>query len=188
LLGRHHFNPDHPGVSGQWLLAALQGTVSELAVRLPTASLRSFPTGELVALADDLRGSGLELPDEVRRDCNRYIAGKWLYDLFHSGGKTRNSPDTFEKLAPEIAVTCKNASLASAIVIRIPDARFPRLNANASPYLVRADGTYQLVRDGDFDVSVPNYNTRKVKVQFSHWKQLLALPLMTQVALLCAAR
>ena len=31
VLGKHHFNPDHPGVSGQRLLEALQGTVSELA-------------------------------------------------------------------------------------------------------------------------------------------------------------
>ena len=65
----------------------------------------------------------------------------------------------------------------------------PRLNPDASPYLVRADGTYQLVRDGDLDVSlprVPNYNAHKVKVELSHWSQLLALPLMGQVALLSA--
>ena len=141
------------------------------------------------ALSDDLRGSGLELPDEVRRECNRYIAGKWLFDFFHSGSRTQNSPDTLEKLAPEVAGTCKNASLASATIVRIPDPRFPRLNPDASPYLVRADGTYQLVRDGDFDVSLPeapNYSTHKVKVQLSHWSQLLALPLVAQVALLSA--
>ncbi len=68
----------------------------------------------------------------------------------------------------------------------------------ASPYLVRADGTYQLVRDGDFDVPlpgihaegiaalIPNYNTHEVKVQLSHWSQLLALPLLAQVTLLSA--
>ena len=155
LLRKHYFNPDHPGVSGQRLLEALQGTVSELAARRPKASLRSIPTNELVALSDALRGSGLELPDEVRRDCNRYIAGKWLFDFFHAGGRTQNSPDTLEKLAPEVAGTCKNASLASATIVRIPDPRFPRLNPDASPYLVRADGTYQLVRDGDFDGSLP---------------------------------
>jgi hypothetical protein len=63
------------------------------------------------------------------------------------------------------------------------------LNADASPHLVRADGTYQRVRDGDFDVLlpvIPNYNTRKVKVQLSHWSQLLALPLTAQVALASA--
>jgi hypothetical protein len=49
------------------------------------------------------------------------------------------------------------------------------------PSLVRADGTYRLLRDGDFDVSAPriaNYSARNVKVQWSHWNQLLALPLM----------
>ena len=155
LLKKHRYNPDHPGVSGQWLLQALQGTVSELAARRPKASLRSIPTNELVALSDALRGSGLELPDEVRRECNRYIAGKWLFDFFHSGGRTQKSPDTLEKLAPEVAGTCMNASLASATVVRIPDPRFPRLNPDASPYLVRADGTYQLLRGGDLDVSLP---------------------------------
>ena len=136
-----------------------------------------------------MRGSGLELPDEVRRDCNRYIAGKWLFDFLHAGG---------EKLAPEVAGTCKNASLASATIVRIPEPRFPRLDADASPYLVRADGTYQRVRGGDFDVAlpaikaenivsrIPNYNARKVKVQLSHWSQLLALPLTMQVALASA--
>ena len=186
LLKKHLFNPDHPGVSGQWLLKAIQGTVSELAARRPKASLRPIPTSELVALSDDLRGSGLELPDEVRRECNRYIAGKWLFEFFHSGSGMQNSPDTLEKLAPEVAGTCMNASLALATVVRIPDPRFPRLNPDASPYLVRADGTYQLVRDGDFDASlprVPNYKTHEAKVQLSHWSQLLALPLMAQTAL-----
>ncbi len=192
LVNKHHFNPDHPGVSGQWLLEALQGTASELAARRPKNSLRSIPSRELAALSDHLRGSGLDLPDEVRRVCNRYIAGKWLFD-FHSGSRT---PDTLEKLAPEVAGTCKNASLASATVVRIPDPRFPRLNADASPYRVRADGTYQLVRGGDFDVAlpaaerisglIPNYNAAKFKVQLSHWSQLLALPLMAQGALLSA--
>ncbi|MEO8019575.1 MAG: DUF6765 family protein [Pseudomonadota bacterium] len=196
LLKKHHFNPDHPGVSGQRLLEALNGTVRELAVHRPKGSSNSIPTKELVALSDALRGSGLELPDEVRRDCNRYIAGKWLSDFLHSGGRPQESPDTLEKLAPEVAGTCRNASLGSATIVRIPDPRFPRLNADASPYLVRADGTYQMVRGGDFDNSlppihaqgiadlIPNYNTRKTKVQLSHWSQVLALSLMTQVALL----
>ena len=91
LLGKHYHNPDHPGVSGQRLLEALQGTVRELAAHRPKASLRSIPANELVALSDALRGSGLELPDEVRRECNRYIAGKWLFDFFHAGGRTQNS-------------------------------------------------------------------------------------------------
>lgn len=198
LLKKHYFNPDHPGVSSQWLLEALQGTVSELAARQPKTSLRSISTNELVALSDDLRGSGLELTDEVRRECNRFIAGKWLYDFFHSGSRTQNSPDTLQKLAPEVAATCRNASLASATIVRIPGPRFPRLNSDASPYLVRVDGTYQLVRDGNFDVSLPgidaegiadllpHYNTHMAKVQLSHWRQLLVLPLMAQVALLSA--
>jgi len=189
LLKKHYYNPDHPGVSGQWLVQALQGTVRELATRRPKAPLRSIPANELIALSDSLRASGLELPDEVRRDCNRYIAGKWLFDFFHSGSRTQNSPDTLERLAPEVAGTCRNASLASATVVRIPAPRFPRLNADASPSLVRADGSYQLLRDGDFAVSlpaIPNYKTHKVKVQLSHWSQLLALPLIGQAALLSA--
>jgi hypothetical protein len=186
LLGKHYHNPDHPGVSGKRLLKALQETASELTARRPTASVRSIPTHELVALSDALRGSGLELPDEVRRDCNRYIAGKWLFDFFHASGRMQKRPDTLETLGPKVAGTCKNASLASATVVRIPDPRFPRLNPDASPYLVTADGTYQRVRGGDFEGIadlVPNYNTRKVKVQLSHWTQLLALPLTVQVAL-----
>ena len=98
LLRKHYFNPDHPGVSGQWLLEALQGTARELAARRAKASSRSIPANALVALSDALRGSGLELPDEVRHDCNRYIAGKWLFDFFHSGSRTQSSPDTLEKL------------------------------------------------------------------------------------------
>jgi hypothetical protein len=86
-------------------------------------------------------------------------------------------------------------SLASATIVSIPDPRFPRLNPDASPYLVKADGAYQRVRGGEFDVSlpaikaegiagrVPNYNTHKVKVQLSHWSQLFALPATMQVAL-----
>ena len=186
LLGKHYYNPDHPGVSGQRLLEALQRTASELAARRPKDSLRLIPPNEVVALSDRLRGSGLELPDEVRRDCNRYIAGKWLFDFFHAGGRTQDNPDTLETLAPEVAGACKNSSLASAIIVRIPAPRFPRLNADASPYRVRADGTYQRVGDGEFtkiaDLN-PNYNPRKVKVQLSHWSQILAVPLTAQVAL-----
>jgi hypothetical protein len=149
----------------------------------------------LISLSDDLRGSGLHLPDEVRRDCNRHIAGKWLFDFFRSRGKTQDSPDTLETLAPEVAGTCRNASLASATIVKIPHPRFPRLNSDASPYLVRADGSYQPVRGGDFGVfspaihareiaaQVPDYSTNKARVQLSHWSQLLALPRKTQVAL-----
>lgn len=187
LVGKHFYNPDHPGVSGQRLLQTLQRTVHELVARRPKGSSKSLPTHELIALSNALRQSGHELPDEVRRDCNRYVAGKWLFDFFHASGRTPHSPDTHEKLAPEVAGTCKNASLASATVVRVPDPRFPRLNPDASPYLVRADGTYQQVRGGDFHVAspaikegvagrVPNYSTHKVKVQLSHWSQLLALP------------
>ena len=188
--GKHLHDPDHPAV-GQGLLQVLQGTVSELAARSPKASLRPIPADELATL---LRASGLELPDPVRRDCNRYIAGKWLFDFLVSGSRTQDSPDALEKLSPEIAVTCRNASLASATVVRIPAPRYPRLNADALPYLVRPGGTYQLVREGDFDVSVPrietesvadsgsNYNSRKVRVQLSHWSQLLALPLAVRMA------
>src|SRR6185503_4869846 len=125
------------------------------------------------------RGSGLELPDEVRRDCNRYLAGKWLFDFFHGGGRRQNFPDTLETLAPRVAATCMNASLAGATIVRIPEPRFPRLNPDASPHLVKADGTYQRVRGGDLDISppsLPNYRLRKVKVQLSHWSQLLAVP------------
>jgi hypothetical protein len=189
LLKRHRYNPDHPGVSGEWLLEVLQGTVRELAVRRPKGSMRPIPARAMVALSDDLRASGLELPDDVRRECNRYIAGKWLFDFFHSSGRTQSSPDTLQTLAPAVARTCMNASLASATIVRIPDPRFPRLKSDASPYLVRADGTYELLRDGNFDVSlprVPNYHTHEVKLQLSHWSQLLALPLMAQVALLSA--
>jgi hypothetical protein len=62
------------------------------------------------------------------------------------------------------------------------------LNAHAAPYLVRADGTYQLIPGGDVAASLPrlhaheaedplpSYNSRRVKVQLSHWNQLLALP------------
>jgi hypothetical protein len=200
LLGKHHFNPDHPGVSGPWLLEALQGTVNELVVRRSRPPSSSIPADALISLSDNLRGSGLYLPDEVRRDCNRHIAGKWLFDFLHSRGKTQTSPDRLETLAPEVAATCKNASLASATIVEIPPPRFPRLNPDASPYLVRADGSYQAVRNGDFDASLPDihadgiaallphYNTDKVKVQLSHWSQLLALPLTTQVALSSAAK
>ena len=183
LLKKHYYNPDHPGVSGEWLLQALQGTVRKLAFHRPTASLRSIPADALTALSDALRGSGLELPDEVRRECNRYIAGKWLFGFFNSGGGTKFSPGTLEKLAPEIAGTCRNASLRSATVVRIPAPRFPRLNPDASPHLVKADGSYQLVRDADLGVSspvIPGHDIRNLKIQLSHWSQFLALPLMAQ--------
>jgi hypothetical protein len=196
LLKKHYFNPDHPGVSGEWLLEALEGTVDELAARRPRTSLRSIARNDLVALATSLRESGLELPDEIRRDCNRYIAGKWLFDFFHSGGRQQNSPDTLERLAPETARTCRNASLSGATIVNIPAPRFPRLNADASPYLVRANGTYQLIRDASSHASspfvhaaaigdrIPNYSSRKSKLQLANWSQFLALPPMARVALL----
>ena len=185
LLKKHHYNPDHPGVSGERLLEALQGTVSELAVRRPKGSLRSIPAHELTALSDQLRKSGLDLPDEVRRDCNRYIAGKWLFGFLHSSNRKQGSPDTVETLAPEVAATCRNPSLASATIIRIPAPRFPRLNPDASPHLVRDDGSYELARGEHFDVysAIPGHRSHKVRVQLSHWSQLLSLPRRTQVAL-----
>jgi hypothetical protein len=183
LLNRHYYNPDHPGVSGERLVEALQETVSELAKRRPLASVRSIPARELAALSDQLRKSGLELPDEVRRECNRYIAGKWLFDFFRSVSGTKSRPDQLEQLAPQVAVNCGNASLASATIVRIPEARFPRLNADASPHLVRADGTYQQLRDGEFAAALPmfpGHGSHKVKVQLSHWNQLLTFPVMAR--------
>jgi hypothetical protein len=131
----------------------------------------------LAALADALRGSGLELPDDVRRECNRHIAGKWLFDFFQVGGGSRASLDAQRRLAPEVALTCKNASLASAMIIRIPDPRFPRLNADASPSLVRADGTYRQVHEEleRLAALIPGHSIHDARVQLSHWNQLLAL-------------
>lgn len=195
LVKKHYFNPDHPGVSGQRLLEALWGTASELAARRPKSAVRAIPATQLTALSDALRGSGLELPDEVRLECNRHIAGKWLFDVLQSGGRTKDSAGAVETLSPGVARTCRNPSLASATIVRIPAARFPRLNADASPYLVRADGSYQAVRERNFDLPMPalgaervagrtaNYNTHRARVQLSHWSQLLVLPLMTRVAL-----
>lgn len=187
VLKKHHYNPDHPGVSGERVFDALQGTANELAARQPKASSRSIPMHALTVLSESLRGSGLELPDEVRLECNRYIAGKWLFDFFQSQSRSQNRADTPQKLAPEIAVSCKNPALASATVVSIPDPRFPRLNSDALP-LVSADGTYQLVREGEFTVSSPGSHRHDhahgFKVQLSHWTQLLALPVTVKVALL----
>src|SRR5690349_24472180 len=177
LLKKHYFDPDHPGVSGQRTLGALRDSARELAVYRPRAS--SLSNKALVALSNELRASGLELPDEVRRDCNRYIAGKWLFDHFPSGGRTQGGSETLEMLPPEVAETCRNVSLASAIVVRIPEPRFPRLNPDASPSLVRADGTYELPVDGHLDDALPamaNYNSHRATVQLSHWRQLISLP------------
>jgi hypothetical protein len=174
LLGEHHFNPDHPGVSGAELLETLQGTVRELAVHRPSSALRRIPTKELIALSEKLRRSGLDLPDEVRRECNRYIVGKWLFELFRPGGRAQDSSDTLEKLGAGVAVTCRNASLASATIVSIPRPRLPRLSPDASPYLVHEDGTYQQALEADFaDEIVASAPDR---VQLSHWSQLLALP------------
>jgi hypothetical protein len=195
LLGKHHFNPDHPGVSGHGLLEALQGTASELAARRRGASMRSVPPAALAALSGSLRASGLYLPDEVRRECNRHIAGKWLFDFLQTRGETQGGPASPETLAPEVAATCRNATLASARIVGIPAPRFPSLNPDASPSHVRADGSYRALRDGSSGASAPgllpgntaatfpNYKTRVVKVQLSHWRQLLGLPLTTQFAL-----
>jgi hypothetical protein len=178
-LGRHLLNPDHPAV-GHWLVPALQGTAKELATRRPRAASRPVPTDELAA---SLHASGLELPDEVRIDCNRLVAGKWLYDFLGSGNKAQDIPDTLEKLDPAIAATCRNPSLASATVVRIPAPRFPRLDSDASPLLVRADGSYRLAGESgleDLPPSLPDYNARDIRVQLSHWRQLLALPLVVR--------
>ena len=191
LLGKHYFDPDHPGVSGHRLLEALQGTVIELAARRPKGAPRTISNQRLAALSDALRASGLELPDEVRRNCNRQIAGKWLFDYFYAGGRTQKHPDALERLPPDVAATCGNATLASAIIVRIPDPRFPRLNPDASPHLVSADGSYQRVNAGEFEGMaslMPDSHNHRVKVHLSHWSQLLALPLSAQVALSPASK
>lgn len=155
LFGKHLYNPDHPGVSGAGLLRALQGTANELAARGPKTSVRAIAVPALAALAERLRASGLELPDETRRDCNRYVAGQWLHDYLGSVGRAPDGEDRLERLPPEVAATCGDEALRSAIVVRIPAARFPRLTVDASPALVRADGTYELVRGVDADASLP---------------------------------
>jgi hypothetical protein len=198
VLGKHRYNPDHPGVSGARLLEALQGTDRELEARRPTPAARSIPSRDLWALSDALRASGLELPDDLRRDCNRHVAGKWLFDLLRARGRLQALPDALRKLAPEVAHACRNASLASATVVSIPEPRFPRLDADASPHLVRIDGTYELSRPLAGNVSVPeidpgeateplpNYIARKMKIRLSHWSQLLALPLVAARSLAAA--
>lgn len=194
LLKKHYFDPDHPAVSGRWLPRTLQGTARELTARRPTSSARAIPVPALARLAAALRRSGLELPDDVRRECNRYIAGKWLFEFLDSAGSTRGGSDMRDKLAPQVARNCMNPSLAGATVVRIPEPRFPRMNADASPALVRADGSYQVIREGSLVASWPgarapvsagrsaNYRAREFKVQLSHWRQLVTLPLVEQVA------
>jgi len=195
LLGKHYYNPDHPGVSGQWLLEALRGSARELSARRPQSSRSAIPANALIALSEALRESGLDLPDEVRRDANRYIAGKWLFDLLHSGSRRQNVADRLERLTPDVAGTCRNAALGSATIVWIPAPRYPRLNADASPSLVRADGTYQQLQGGEAAESsavsdarriarrAPDYDPHAVKLQLSHWRQLLALPPTAHVAL-----
>jgi hemoglobin-like flavoprotein len=191
LLKKHYFNPDHPAVSGPWLLQALQGTVNELVAHRPGTSRRSVPATRLAALSQALRESGLQLPDEARRDCNRYVAGKWLADYLDSAREPARL-DTRTTLAPAVAITCKNPSLASATVVTIPAPRYPRLNADASPYLVRADGGYQRVGEGVVSASLPAVaaprHARQAKLQLSHWSQLLALPLVTNALLPATGR
>jgi hypothetical protein len=198
LLKKHYFNPDHPAVSGEDLLEALQGTVDELSARRPKGSARAIPAVVLAALAGELRASGLEVPEEVRRQCNRYIAGKWLHDYIHP--RAQDAPFAVETLSAEVAANCRNASLRSATVVRIPDARFPRLKSDASPWLVRADGSYQQIAGGDSQASSlrfgakvaanhgPDHRAHGIKVQLSHWTQVLALPAVGQVALSSAGK
>ncbi len=179
LLGKHYFNPDHPGVSGAHLLETLQGTARALAARRSSDSMRLTPVGELAVLSNALRTSGLELPDEARRDCNRYIAGKWLFDLLQSSGRMKAGTGAVETLAPEVASACRNASLAMAKVIRIPEPRFPRLDSDGSPHL-NPTGSYRMIRGGSFVDSLPGthaYRTSTISVQVSHWSQILELPL-----------
>lgn len=190
VLKKHYFDPDHPGVSGQGLLNALQETARELAAHRPMAAARPIPIDALNSLADALRTSGLELPDAVRRECNRLIAGKWLADFLRSIGA--QSRDSLRTLAPQVAGDCGNESLASATVVSIPEPRFPRLDADASPTFVRADGTYEQVAGGDLAAFlpglgaasvadlIPELDAQKLKLQLSHWSQLLALPLIGQ--------
>jgi hypothetical protein len=187
VMKKHYFNPDHPGVSGQRLLETLQGTVRELAARRPRSASRSIPTRDLVALSEALRGSGIDLPDEERRGCNRHLAGKWLHDFLQSTHDMPGPRESETRLSPAVAAACRNASLASARIVTIPDPHLPRLNADASPHLVRADGTYQRVREGAFasvlprvhahanGAALPNNDAREIRLQFSHWSQLLAL-------------
>lgn len=188
VMGKHYFNPDHPGVSGEHLLETLQGTVRALSAGRTRDSVRSLSKRGLAALSDALRSSGLELPDDVRRDCNRYIAGKWLFDRLSAGGGAHDGIEAVTTLAPDVAVTCGNATLASARIVRIPEPRFPRLNSDGSPYHVHSNGSYALIRGGSFEDSLPSIRSvgnpdgtphphaPTIKVQLSHWSQILALP------------
>jgi hypothetical protein len=134
-------------------------------------------------LSKALRESGLDLPDDLRRRCNRHIAGQWLHGFLHAGRKATSITEPVVRLSPAVAATCRNASLASATIAKIPDPRFPRLNADASPYLVRADGTYWLVREGAYASAAPrihahgtpDHNPSRIRVQLAHWSQLPAL-------------
>jgi hypothetical protein len=188
VMGKHYFNPDHPGVSGEHLLETLQGTVRALSARRPRESVRSISARGLAALSDALRNSGLELPDAVRIECNRHIAGKWLFDRLSSGGRTHEGTEAVTTLARDVALTCRNPALASARIIRIPEPRFPRLNSDGSPYHVDSKGSYDLIRGGSFEDALPSVRAAghagvtphphapTIKVQLSHWSQILALP------------
>jgi hypothetical protein len=185
LLGRHYFNPDHPAVSGGHLLETLEGTVRELQARRPGGAARFIPARDLIALSNALRASGIELPDDVRMECNRHIAGQWLFDFLRAGGRARDVANASGTLAPGVARTCGNPSLASAAIAKIPAPRFPLLDADASPMLVRADGGYRSVDAGVSLTAQPgaahahrigHHDAAHAKVQLSHWRQLLALP------------
>jgi hypothetical protein len=184
LLGKHHFNPDHPAVAGEHLLETLVGTMHELSARRPGGAARHIPERELMTLSNALRASGIELPDDLRMECNRHIAGQWLFDVLRAQGRAPDRANTFETLAPEVARTCRNPSLASAAVASIPAPRFPLLDTDASPLAVRADGSYRSIDTGVFLAARPSaahagrigHPDAPARTQLSHWRQLLALP------------
>lgn len=183
LLKKHYFDPDHPAVSGERLLETLQETARELTARRSRDSARSIPAGDLLALTKALRESGLDLPDDLRRRCNRHIAGRWLHEFLRADRRATASTEPVVRLSPAVAATCGNVSLASATIMKIPDPRLPRLDADASPYLVRADGTYLLVREGAYASAAPRIHAHgthdrdpsRIRVQLSHWSHLPAL-------------
>ncbi len=192
---KHMKNPDHPAVLSGRVLWALRATAYWLTKyytfykdrHIPDGNVPPVPDNDLIDLANALEGSGKISSDDDRRSCNRYLVAKWLYGMIARKGNTQT------KDTEPVPANLSCNGLDGAFRVKIPDAKYPRMDKNASPRGVTEAGGYdQVGGPNSFDVWIPmiehnqtanaaSLGTYTFKVQVDRAQQLVGLAMLMQV-------
>jgi hypothetical protein len=156
-------NPDHPAYfNGYYTPGALVESLTALSEFLPafggTGRLTDLDIAPLIDAV--IHPHGLTLFTRDRQECNREMAGHWLYNVLARTNRTNVIPraNVITNYRPSSdCADIHSAVFAHAHIERslnLPSPAYPRLRLDGRPVRVHGNGAYERVDAGPFDLSL----------------------------------